>query len=264
MTTTAKAKHGPEFGRQRLPERFCNLDRLLADMEARELDGLVVTTPAQRLLAHELQRHRPQGRRAQALRRDPGPARTRAPRHGARRLLPDDAALPADLGQGHSAVPVGDGGHGPPAAGGRRRRPHTVVGGRGRVDGAGAGRLPVRFRRAGARGDARPRHRPRTRRLRRRGLRQAARPGQRRDRRRLRPADARAGPVKTPAELELLARATRLNEKAIRRTVSRWEEGWTRQDLNHAYAVSAVELGGFVGAIRADWWSATRPARTPP
>ena len=45
VTTTAKAKHGPEFGRQRLPERFCNLDRLLADMEARALDGLVVTTP---------------------------------------------------------------------------------------------------------------------------------------------------------------------------------------------------------------------------
>ena len=48
MTTTAKARHGPEFGRQRLPERFCNLDRLLADMEARELDGLVVTTPLNR------------------------------------------------------------------------------------------------------------------------------------------------------------------------------------------------------------------------
>ena len=45
MTTTTNAKHGPEFGRQRLPERFCNLDRLLAGMEARELDGLVVTTP---------------------------------------------------------------------------------------------------------------------------------------------------------------------------------------------------------------------------
>ena len=45
MTTTANARRGPEFGRQRLPERFCNLDRLLADMEARELDGLVVTTP---------------------------------------------------------------------------------------------------------------------------------------------------------------------------------------------------------------------------
>ena len=45
MTTTAKAKHEPEFGRQRLPERICNLHRLLADMEARALDGLVVTTP---------------------------------------------------------------------------------------------------------------------------------------------------------------------------------------------------------------------------
>lgn len=45
MTRTAHAKHGPELGRQRLPERFCNLDRLLADMEARALDGLVTTTP---------------------------------------------------------------------------------------------------------------------------------------------------------------------------------------------------------------------------
>ena len=45
MTRKARAKHGPEFGRQRLPERFCNLDRLLADMEARGLDGLVATTP---------------------------------------------------------------------------------------------------------------------------------------------------------------------------------------------------------------------------
>ena len=45
MTGTTNAKRGPELGRQRLPERFCNLDRLLADMEARDLDGLVVTTP---------------------------------------------------------------------------------------------------------------------------------------------------------------------------------------------------------------------------
>ena len=43
MTRTARAKLGPELGRQRLPERFCNLDRLLADVEARALDGLVTT-----------------------------------------------------------------------------------------------------------------------------------------------------------------------------------------------------------------------------
>ena len=70
--------------------------------------------------------------------------------------------------------------------------------------------------------------------------------------------------VKTPAELELLARATRLNEKAIRRTVSRWEEGWTRQDLNHTYAVSAVELGGFVRDPGALVVSHGDPARIPP
>ena len=46
--------------------------------------------------------------------------------------------------------------------------------------------------------------------------------GARGDRRRLRPADGTLGRVKTPAELEMLARATRLNEKAIRRTMSRW------------------------------------------
>ena len=33
------------FERKPLPERFCNLDRLLASMKARGLDGLVLSTP---------------------------------------------------------------------------------------------------------------------------------------------------------------------------------------------------------------------------
>ena len=43
MTRTTGAKHGSGFARQRPPERFCNLDRLLADMEERAPDGLVVS-----------------------------------------------------------------------------------------------------------------------------------------------------------------------------------------------------------------------------
>jgi Xaa-Pro aminopeptidase len=33
------------FARKPLPERFCNLERLLAAMEARGLDGLVLSSP---------------------------------------------------------------------------------------------------------------------------------------------------------------------------------------------------------------------------
>lgn len=52
--------------------------------------------------------------------------------------------------------------------------------------------------------------------------------------------------IKTPAELDLIRRATRLNEAAIRKTVASWQKGATWRDLNIAYARSAAELGGFV------------------
>jgi Xaa-Pro dipeptidase len=52
--------------------------------------------------------------------------------------------------------------------------------------------------------------------------------------------------VKTPVELELIRRATRLNEAAIRKTVATWQKGATWRDLNIAYARSVAELGGFV------------------
>ena len=52
--------------------------------------------------------------------------------------------------------------------------------------------------------------------------------------------------VKTDVELELLARATKLNEAAIRATMASWEKGATWRDLNRAYASAAVDLGGFV------------------
>jgi Xaa-Pro aminopeptidase len=52
--------------------------------------------------------------------------------------------------------------------------------------------------------------------------------------------------VKTPVELDLIRRATRLNEAAIRKTVASWQKGVTWRDLNIAYARSVAELGGFV------------------
>jgi Xaa-Pro aminopeptidase len=52
--------------------------------------------------------------------------------------------------------------------------------------------------------------------------------------------------IKSPAELDLIRRATRLNEAAIRKTVASWQQGATWRDLNIAYARSVAELGGFV------------------
>lgn len=52
--------------------------------------------------------------------------------------------------------------------------------------------------------------------------------------------------VKTPVEMDLIRRATKLNEAAIRMTTASWSKGATWRDLNIAYARSAAELGGFV------------------
>jgi Xaa-Pro dipeptidase len=52
--------------------------------------------------------------------------------------------------------------------------------------------------------------------------------------------------IKTPTELDLLRRATRLNEAAILKTVRSWEKGTTWRDLNLTYATAVAELGGFV------------------
>ncbi|MBI1942702.1 MAG: M24 family metallopeptidase [Betaproteobacteria bacterium] len=52
--------------------------------------------------------------------------------------------------------------------------------------------------------------------------------------------------VKTAAELRLLERATRLNQAAIERTIAAWQRGMTWRELSHTYTRAAVELGGFV------------------
>ena len=52
--------------------------------------------------------------------------------------------------------------------------------------------------------------------------------------------------IKTSAEMDLIRRATRLNEAAIKKTVATWQKGTTWRDLNIAYATAAASLGGFV------------------
>jgi Xaa-Pro dipeptidase len=52
--------------------------------------------------------------------------------------------------------------------------------------------------------------------------------------------------VKTPTELDLLRRATALNRAAIERTVRSWDKGMRWRELNRAYHTAVVELGGFV------------------
>jgi Xaa-Pro dipeptidase len=52
--------------------------------------------------------------------------------------------------------------------------------------------------------------------------------------------------VKTPPEIELLRRATALNRIAIERTTKSWEKGMRWRELNRAYHAAVVDLGGFV------------------
>ena len=66
--------------------------------------------------------------------------------------------------------------------------------------------------------------------------------------------------VKTETEIGLLERSTDLNEEAIRRTMAAWDKGATWRDLNKAYAKAAVDLGGFVRDPGAMVWGHPRGA----
>ena len=66
--------------------------------------------------------------------------------------------------------------------------------------------------------------------------------------------------VKTPTELELLRRATAINRAAIERTVKSWRKGMRWRELNHGYHVAATDLGGFVRDPGAMVWGHPRGA----
>ena len=52
--------------------------------------------------------------------------------------------------------------------------------------------------------------------------------------------------VKTAREIDLLRKSTAVNQAAIEATIGQWSKGMTWFDLNHAYNVAATENGGFV------------------
>jgi len=66
--------------------------------------------------------------------------------------------------------------------------------------------------------------------------------------------------VKTPTEIGLLRRATALNREAIERTVRSWEKGMRWRELNRAYHAAVVDLGGFVRDPGAMVWAHPRGA----
>ena len=66
--------------------------------------------------------------------------------------------------------------------------------------------------------------------------------------------------VKTPTEVELLRRATAVNRAAIERTVKAWHKGMRWRDLNRAYHAAATDLGGFVRDPGAMVWGHPRGA----
>jgi Xaa-Pro dipeptidase len=68
--------------------------------------------------------------------------------------------------------------------------------------------------------------------------------------------------VKTPTEIDLLRRATALNRAAIERTVNTWEKGMRWRDLNRAYHAAALDLGGFVRDPGAMVWGHPRGAES--
>lgn len=68
--------------------------------------------------------------------------------------------------------------------------------------------------------------------------------------------------VKTPTELELLRRATALNRAAIERTAKSWQKGMRWRELNRAYHAAALELGGFVRDPGAMVWGHPRGAES--
>tara|TARA_B100000676_G_scaffold279919_1_gene303656 strand:+ start:905 stop:2173 length:1269 start_codon:yes stop_codon:yes gene_type:complete len=52
--------------------------------------------------------------------------------------------------------------------------------------------------------------------------------------------------VKSPVEIDMLRKATAINQSAIEATIERWQPGMTWFDLTHTYNVAATESGGFV------------------
>ena len=245
MTSTATdTKAHDAFVRTTLPERFCNLDRLLHAMQARGLDGVVATTPLNVFyltgfngIAHKSDEPRPYAviiaraapedaalviadyylgslltqptwiRDVRPFRAVMMPLDLPARREDIDRFIPESGHGVAwvDSARGHYAFAMGDAVRGALADLGIDR-------GRVAFDDVAFGH------KLGVDG--------------------------------LEIADgydplmyARA--VKTAHEMALLERATTLNQTAIERAVASWQRGMSWRELNRAYQQAVIDLGGF-------------------
>lgn len=230
------------FARKPLPERFCNLDRLLAAMRARGLDGLVLSTPLNvfylsgfNAIAHKADEPRPYAvlfsRHAPehpilvladyylaAFLSQPSWVRDLRPFRAVMMPL-DRPPRREDIDRfiPRAARELA------PARNARSRYAYDMGSAlRGALADLGLADARVGFD----------------------DLALAARLG-------MQGSDAydtmmSARAVKMPAEIELLRRATALNRQAIERAARSWAKGMRWRELNHAYHAAVVELGGFV------------------
>ncbi|HEX8969197.1 MAG TPA: M24 family metallopeptidase [Chloroflexota bacterium] len=243
----AQPTHGPRFRREPLPSRLCHLERLLATLEARGLDGVVAYlrpnvfylsgfAPPSNQSVHEtngyaavlISRHAPEWPvivlaefDLAAFRRQPSWIDDVRPY--ASLLLPFDVPLgPTPLDR---FIPVAERDSAWASAAKAAYAPSLLDGVRAAMNDLGLGSGVVGFddpRLAGA----------------------VCGPD-------VKAADAYGTlkyvrQVKTDAELTLLRTATRLNQAALEHTVATWSPGTTWQDLVHTYNVTATALGGFV------------------
>jgi Xaa-Pro aminopeptidase len=237
------------FARKPLPERFCNLERLLAAMTARGLDGIVVSTPLNIFylsgfngIAHKADEPRPY---ALVLSRH-------APEHPI--LVIADYYLATFLAQPSWVrdirpfravmMPID---RAPRREDIERFIPQEAK----QLEWVRAARSHYTFDKAsalrGALADLG---------LERGKVAHDAVDGEAYD------ALMYARAVKTPTELELLRRATALNRAAIERTVKAWRKGMRWRDLNRAYHAAATDLGGFVRDPGAMVWGHPRGAES--
>jgi len=233
------------FARKPLPERFCNLERLLAGMAARGLDGIVASTPLNVFylsgfngIAHKADEPRPY---ALVLSRH-------APEHPI--LVIADYYLATFLAQPSwvrdirpfRAVMM------PIDRAPQREDIDRFIPREAReIDWLRAARGHYTFDKAsalrGALADLGLEHGK---------VAEDANAGEAYD------VLMYARAVKTPAEIELLRRATALNRAAIERTVKSWRKGMRWRELNRAYHLAALDLGGFVRDPGAMVWGHPR------
>jgi Xaa-Pro aminopeptidase len=232
-------------GRAPLPERFCNLDRLLHAMQARDIDGLVATSMLNvfyltgfNSIAHKSDEPRPYA--VIVSRHAPEQAVFVLADYYLGSLLSQPTwiedvrpfravMMPLDLPPGRQDVDrfIPASGKNQPWVERARSRYSFNMGDacRGAITDLGLEGRSIAFDDPGF------------------GLRLGLAPGD--------IADAYdtlmcARAVKTEDEIALLRRATRLNQTAIENTVAAWDRGMSWRELNRAYHRAVTELGGFV------------------